>query len=150
MSISSLEQEREGVAYAIAPRMTTIGADAPDADVATPSMNGDKERVGGAWAFLARTIIVWSICELALEVMSSATTAECVAAMLGRVVWIPLAIGALYGHRLSKRLLIFLCGASALAVSVQLPSMFKTSEVFFGMSLIDCLVKGMALVTALL
>jgi hypothetical protein len=148
MSVTKLEHESEGVAYEIAPVMT-IDEDEPDADAEPRSQSGRKAATNVARAFFARAIIVWSICELALEAIVSATTAECIAALLGRVIWISLAVGTIYGHRFSERLLIYVCAASALAVSVQLPSLFKMSEVFFGVSLVDCLLKGMTLIAFL-
>jgi hypothetical protein len=149
MSVTKLEHESEGVAYEIAPVMT-IDEDEPDADAEPRSQSGRKAGANVVRAFFVRAIIVWSICELTLEVIVSATTVECVAALLGRAIWISLAVGTIYGHRFSERLLIYVCAASALAVSIQLPSLFKTSEIFFGISLVDCLVKGMALIALLL
>jgi hypothetical protein len=91
--------------------------------------------------FLTHSVIVWSLCELVLEVIAEPTAFERAAVVIGRAVWIFLAVGTLRKRRLSKLLFLFLCGASVIAVTVQLPAVFETSRIFFGVSIFDCMAK---------
>ena len=121
----------------------------------------DPDKEGHTWAarrarllrvqvFLTRAIIFWSVFELVLELIAVPTTSGRAAVTVGRAVWIFLALRTLYNHPRSRRIFLFLCGASAVAIAVQLPTVFENSIILFSVSFLDCVSKAATLIAYLL
>lgn len=150
MCATRLEHASDDTTYANASDITIIDSDAQDVVDISCSRAHRKIGLSKAQAFLTRSVTIWSICELVLEVMTASTASECLALIIGRSIWISLAIGTMRDHHFTRRIFLFLCGASALAVVVQLPTAFETSKIFFGISLVDCLTKSATLLAFIL
>jgi hypothetical protein len=87
----------------------------------------------------------WSLIEAPAEFDPSLGATGLAALVLAKVLWIGIGIAALRGFRRAQWLFSFLCGLSLVAIVPGLPVELNESLSVFAQSVIECMLKGGAL-----
>jgi hypothetical protein len=95
-------------------------------------------------------VAIWSILELPIELILAESPTERLASVAGRLIWVALAIGAMYKKRFASRIFLFLCAVSSIVVVLSLPMAYESSVLVFGVLVVDLVLKVLALVAALI
>ncbi|MBN3759252.1 hypothetical protein [Burkholderia sp. Ac-20365] len=95
------------------------------------------------------SIAVWSILELPLELILTESSAERLASLIGRVIWVAFAIGTTYQKRFATNIFLFLCAVGSVVVAQALPMAYQSSVVVFSVLLMDLILKTSTLLASL-
>jgi hypothetical protein len=101
--------------------------------------------------FIARIstigVCAWSLFEIPWEISPADDFMQICALLVGELALIGIGLCALAQARFARVVFTFLCCASVLAVGSALPSEYAASPQFFGLSLVECLLKATVVTT---
>ena len=96
------------------------------------------------------SVAIWSILELPIDLILAQSLTERLAAVVGRLIWVVFAIGAISRKRFATSIFLFLCAAGSLVVAQTLPMVYESSVVVFSVLVVDLALKLSALLASLI
>jgi hypothetical protein len=94
---------------------------------------------------LPLSVAVWSILELPIELILARSSPERLASVLGRLIWVALAIGTVVKMRFAKAIFLFLCAVSSIVIAEALSMAYESSPLVFSVLVVDLFLKVAAL-----
>jgi hypothetical protein len=95
-------------------------------------------------------VAIWSILELPIELILAQSPTERLTSVVGRLIWVAFAFGAMYKKRFARQIFLFLCAVSSIVVALALPMAYESSVLVFGVLLVDLVLKVSTLLAALI
>src|SRR4051812_24814696 len=86
---------------------------------------------------LPLSVAIWSILELPIDLIDAQSPTERLASAAGRLIWVALAVGAMYRIRFAKAIFLFLCAVSSIVVAQALPMVYESSTLVFNVLVVD-------------
>jgi hypothetical protein len=115
----------------------------PRADDSTRSKHYKVNHL--TWRLLVATVI-WSGCELPIELWLSGDVWERVACLLGRGIWCVVVWGVLVSGSAWRVTFVSLCGISVVTISFGLLEELRMFPIGFFFSAVECVLKGASLI----
>jgi len=98
----------------------------------------------GFWTkIITMTAVVWTLCELPVEILIARTPPEIIVVVIGRALWISLALCALSSVKLARPVFIFFTALWTIVIAYKLPLEYGAFPVGFFLSAVECILKGM-------
>src|SRR5476649_379081 len=92
----------------------------------------------GFWTkIVTMTSVVWTLCELPVEMLIARTIPEIMMVLIGRALWITLALFALGNMKWARPTFVFFTGLSTIVIAYKLPLEYGTFPVGFYLSAVE-------------
>jgi len=111
----------------------------------SPSKN-TTQSVGFWTKVITMTSMVWTLCELPVEMLIARTNFETIGVLIGRALWIALALCALSGIKWTRPTFIFFTTLGTIMVAYSLPLEYGAFPVAFLLSAVECVLKGITVI----
>ncbi|NVH75774.1 hypothetical protein FSB08_25350 [Paraburkholderia sp. JPY432] len=122
----------------------SISPDSSGLDNTTDSSDGHASLRTQWAARLIKLPALWALVELPVEYAVAQNDTERLVLALATATWVLLALFAIRGSAVARGTFGFLCVSSVLAIAPTLPVEFTTFPVSFWLSLVECVLKGLA------
>jgi hypothetical protein len=95
----------------------------------------------------AGLVCLWSLVETPWEWTPGDSAARVAALVASKALLLAVSAAAIWGVRYARTVFVLLCAASVLAVSSTLPFVYGISHTLFALSLVECLLKAVVVVS---